>query len=178
MQTEEKKPATSSQREAIGQALIFSLIPTDLTEAEADAYLEKIDEIAAPSATVALSIIRPPAKITIIAEFKLNGEYFDAVLVHQNGEDHVLGEKAIQRADEDRSDVKVVRSEEDWEFVYDHRGELPSKLNDFWLATARPYPGLPRGVSSLLRGSRGWCGCWLGLDDVWPRYALVLRRRT
>ena len=180
--TNNPTPATSNQREAIGLALLSRLLPSDLTEAEATLLLEKIDEVGAVAAPVVTKIIRPPAKpemkIEVIAEFELDGQRFDAVLVHQEGEDRVPGEEAIRRADEDRPDAKVVRSEEDWQRVYAHRAKLPAILNGKWLATARPHPVYPRSVSGLDRNDRGWYGRWGGLVGQWDRSDLVLRRRT
>ena len=54
----------------------------------------------------------------------------DVALVHQEGEDRVLGDEAIKRADTDRPDAKVVRSEEHWRHAYEHRGDLPPELEN------------------------------------------------
>ena len=173
MQTQSAIPTTSNKWQEFAAALALRVLPTDATDEEIDRLLEKIDEIAAPSAATALKIARPASvpDVTVIAEFELGGRAFKAVLAHQEGEDRILGEEAIRRAD---IEGKVVRTEADWQFVYEHRGELPLKLNNYWLATARPYPDRPRGVSVLDRSDRGWCGDWSGLDYHWSRDALVL----
>lgn len=111
----------------------------------------------------------------ICIPFELGGQTFDAVGFLKD-EEYVLGEEAIRRVDNGH----VIRSNEDWQFLYENHQDLPSELNDFWLATARPHPGSPRGVSTLYRlDVSGWYDGWSGLDDRWwARRGLVLRRRV
>ncbi len=184
LSTEATTPATTDQREAIGHALLTRILPADLTEAEAATLLKRLDEVVTAATPFVQQIIRPATEpattlsIEVVAEFTLGGVLHDAVRVHQPNEELVLGEEAIRRADTDRPDAKVVRSEEEWQFAYADRGELPTELNDFWLATARPRPGGPGYVSSLNRASHEWYENWDALEYGWSRVALVLRRRT
>jgi hypothetical protein len=176
----ETTPATPNQHEAIGLALA-RIIPTDLTEAEAMLLLEKIEEVVAAATPIVQQIIRPPPKpemkIEIVADFMLGGVPHDVVLVHQAGEDYVLGKEAIRRAESDGRG-HVVRSGAEWQHAHKSRHDLPSALDRNWLATARPDPVSPRGVSCLVRGDREWCEGWGDLGGWWGPDGLVLRRRT
>ena len=166
-------PVTSNKRQEFAAALALRVLPQDATDEEMDRLLEKIDEVAAPSAAAALKIARPPPQpaVTVVAEFMLGGRKFKAVLTHQAGEELVLGEESIRRAD---TEGKAVRTETDWQFVYEHRHELPPELNDYWLATARPLPDDPRNVSGLYRHDGKWYAYWFLLDYHWNRHGLVL----
>lgn len=113
--------------------------------------------------------------VEVVAEFALGGQNFDAVRVKWTGETALTREEAIRAAD---TDGGVIRTEEQWSHVYEHRRELPEKLNRLWLITARPDPVSPRYVSYLFRGSQEWCEYWHYLAYLLNGGDLVLRRRT
>jgi hypothetical protein len=173
------KPATPSQRKALGKALLSRLIPADLTEDEAAVYLEKIDEITAPSATAALKIVRPPVMIKVIAQFTLGEQPFEAVLTRQQDGRSILVKEAIRHAD---TDGLVVRTDADGQFIYKYRFALPPVLNDYCLATAWPHPFKSYCVLALIPYRDSWTNVWLHLGHFgqWggSRVVLVLRRRT
>jgi hypothetical protein len=134
-------------------------------------------QTAAPTAMVAQNITQPlpvPA-VTVIAQFTLGGRPFEAVLVHQTDEDSILSGEMIRRAD---TDGLVVRTDAEWQFVYEHRDELPPALNNYWFVTARPYPDFPGFVWILARDSLMWFTDRESLSGRLGQYALVLRRRV
>ena len=114
-----------------------------------------------------------PLHADICIAFELGGQSFEAVGFLKD-EENILGEEAIRRVDNGH----IVRSGEDWQFIYENRQDLPEELNDFWLATARPNPGDPRYVSCLDRHDGEWYDRWFNLDNGWFRNGLVLRRRV
>ena len=137
-----------------------------------------------PVFPIVMRVIRPSSiecpsapQIMVVLEFMLGGEAFDVVCVHQTGEERVVGEEVIRRAD---TDGRVVRSDEDWQFVYEHRHELPTVLYDYWLVTAWSGAIKSAKVAYLIRvGSRaGWRKRFRDLNYNWGRRVLVLRRRT
>lgn len=110
----------------------------------------------------------------ICIHFELGGQRFEAVGFLGKDEDYILGEEAIQRVDNSH----IIRSDEDWRFIYQNRQNIPSELHGFWLVTARPDPDVPRNVSCLARYVGEWYGHWNYLDGRWVRDGLVLRRRV
>lgn len=80
-------PATPNNRQGFAAALADLVLPPNATDAEIDLLKEKIREVAAPSAAVALKIARPaPAPpVEVIAEFMLGGVPHDAVLTPPGG---------------------------------------------------------------------------------------------
>lgn len=113
----------------------------------------------------------------ICFQFTLGGEAFEAVGFLEAGEDSVQGTVALSRTDNGH----LLKSEEDWRFVYEHRYELPRELWVYWSVTARPDPDDPHRVFSLFHdfydGDRWYYG-WYDLDHRWNRNNLVLRRRV
>lgn len=104
--------------------------------------------------------------------FELGEQKFEAVGFLSDGETSCLGSEAIKRCD----NGSLLKSEEDWNFLCNHSGELPAELRSHWLVTARPRPGGPRRVSSLGWDSREWYVSWRGLARQWYSYGLVVRR--
>ena len=109
----------------------------------------------------------------ICIAFELGGQQFEAVGFLKD-EDYVAGSEAVRRVDNGH----VVKTDEDWQLIYQNRQDLPPELNNFWLATARPRPVSPRFVSCLGRSDGGWHVNWGNLDYGWDRFGLVLRRRV
>ena len=109
----------------------------------------------------------------ICIAFELGGQQFEAVGFLKD-EDYVAGSEAVRRVDNGH----VVKTDEDWQLIYQNRQDLPPELNNFWLATARSVPVGPRGVSYLYWVGDGWRGDWHGLGGEWDRDVLVLRRRV
>jgi hypothetical protein len=74
----------------------------------------------------------------------------------------------------------LVVDNEDCDFIWKHRKELPKELQPYYLVTKRRRPGIPRDVSYFrhypMHG--GWYKHWGSLDSQWDGSNLVLRRCT
>ncbi len=135
---------------ALGQKLL------NLSAEEIACLHGKKDQLAAKFGRLASKLAQPEAApapeasvltVEVVAEFPLGGQNFDAVRVKWTGETRPTREKAIRAAD---TDGNVVRMEEEWDHVYEHRRELPKTPNAYCL-TARSRPCRRRGVSVLFR---------------------------
>lgn len=111
---------------------------------------------------------------SICIPFTINWEQFEAVGFLRQGEVSCLGEEALRRCDNGH----LVRKEADWRLLYENRAQLPTELQKYWLATARPDPDYPRLVSRLAFDSGVWYGNWHDLGGQWVGGLLVVRRRV
>lgn len=110
----------------------------------------------------------------ICVGFPLGGRTFEAVGFLADWEESVQGEEALRRAD----NGELIRSEEDWQFVHEHRGEFPRLLEVYCLATARPEPqDCINRVSVFRYDDVMWCSSSRSIFlQQWDRQMLILRR--
>ena len=125
-----------------------------------------------PEATTVMPI---NTKKGICIPFTLGDRNYEAVGFLEAGESSVDGDTMLARtADKNGGAV----GEEDWKFIGEHRTELPTELERFYLVTDRRGRGDPRGVSFFIRDGSAWNEGWHSLGYRWFDDALVVRRRT
>lgn len=114
------------------------------------------------------------AHADICIPFEVNGEQFEAVGFLMVCETNCLGREACRRADNGH----LIGSEEDWQFLYRNRSQLPVELRRYLLFIPNPPPGSPRYVSYLHFEDYDWRSCSYFLDFPMGENSLVVRRRV
>src|SRR3989338_8076047 len=96
-----------------------------------------------------------PSSRTVI-QFEVGGRQYEAVSFLNQGESSVNGDTMIARTDGENGGGV---GQEDGDFLWEHRSELPEELKRFYLVCTKwRDPGFHRRVLCFGWGDGGWCG--------------------
>ena len=165
------------------KAAIGEFFSTMLTEAEAEAILNNLEDAKAKiqpfltELTTELSASPAPIHADIDVRWEVEGRRYRVLGFLNKGEPSTLGNTAFERVTAKlEPGERVVKTNEDWDQAYEDRHSIPSECEPYWLATKRPDPGAPEGVSLLGRGPGEWGEYWAHPGGLWSGRCLVLCR--